>query len=83
VVPRYKERWISLKVSRKVAEVVRVAASTMGISVSEFARQAILERLERMNVMGSEVKAALTKGAGAELIEAGVGLRGGSHERQR
>jgi uncharacterized protein (DUF1778 family) len=81
--PRYKERWISLKVSRKVAEVVKIAASTMGISVSEFARQAILERLERMNIMGSEVKAALTKGVGAELIEAGAGLREESHERQR
>lgn len=40
---------------------VKATALTMGVSVSEFARQAVLEKLERMNVLSSEVKAILSR----------------------
>lgn len=50
-----------MKVSQTVAKIVKLTASTMGISISEFARQAILEKLERMNLMGSEVKALIAQ----------------------
>ncbi|PUA32959.1 MAG: hypothetical protein B9J98_03485 [Candidatus Terraquivivens tikiterensis] len=56
-----KTCWISVKVSQTVAKIVKLTASTMGISISEFARQAILEKLERMNLMGSEVKALIAQ----------------------
>lgn len=32
-----------------------------GVSVSEFARQAIIEKLERLNVVSSEVKTVLAR----------------------
>jgi hypothetical protein len=57
----FKSRWVGVRLSGRVYSVVKAAASIAGVSVSEFVRQAILERLERMNVMGSEVKAALAK----------------------
>ena len=57
----HKVRWISVKVSERIWNVVKTAASTMGISISEFTRQAILEKLERMNVIASEVKAVLAQ----------------------
>jgi predicted DNA binding CopG/RHH family protein len=60
-----KDRWISVKVSEKIAETVKVVASTMGISVSEFTRQAILEKLQQMNLVSTQVKAALTQ----EVVE--------------
>ena len=61
----HKDRWISVKVSEKIAETVKVVASTMGISVSEFTRQAILEKLQEMNLVSTQVKAALTQ----EVVE--------------
>lgn len=54
-----------MKVSEKIAETVKVVASTMGISVSEFTRQAILEKLQEMNLVSTQVKAALTQ----EVVE--------------
>jgi len=59
-----KSCWISVKVSERVAKIVRTVASAMGVSVSEFTRQALLEKLERMNIVGSEVKAVLFQEAG-------------------
>jgi len=56
-----KTRWISVKVSQRIAQITKTVALAMGISVSEFTRQAILEKLERINVMSSEVKAALSQ----------------------
>jgi hypothetical protein len=53
-----------VKVSERVAKIVRTVASAMGVSVSEFTRQALLEKLERMNIVGSEVKAVLFQEAG-------------------
>lgn len=61
VIDVHKNRWISVKVSERIAEIIRTAASAMGVSKSEFTRQAVLEKLERMNVVGSEVKAALAQ----------------------
>jgi len=55
----YKNKWISVKVSQRIAQIIKTAAFAMGISVSEFIRQAILEKLEHMNVLSSEVKSAL------------------------
>lgn len=52
-----KSHWINVKVSHRVAEMVKALASTMGVSTSEFVRQALLEKLERMNVISSELKA--------------------------
>ena len=47
--------------SERIAEIIKAAASAMGVSKSEFTRQAVLEKLERMNVVSSEVKAALAQ----------------------
>lgn len=55
-----KSRWINVKVSQRIAEMVKVLASTMGLSTSEFVRQALLEKLERMNVISPELKVAST-----------------------
>jgi len=52
-----KSRWINVKVSQRIAEMVKALASTMGVSTSEFVRQALLEKLERMSVISSELKA--------------------------
>lgn len=56
-----KDRWISVKVSGRIAETVKTVAGAMGISVSEFTRQALLERLERLNLVSSEVKEILAR----------------------
>jgi predicted transcriptional regulator len=61
-----KNCWISVKVSERVAKIVKTVASAMGVSVSELTRQALLEKLERMNIVGSEVKAVLFQEAGKD-----------------
>ncbi len=55
----YKNRWISVKVSERIAEIVKTVALTMGISVSEFTRQAILEKLEHMGILSPELESSL------------------------
>jgi hypothetical protein len=61
-----KKCWLTVKISERVAEIVKIASSALGISVSEFTRQALLEKLERMNIVSSEVKTILSQKAGNE-----------------
>jgi len=56
-----KDCWLTVRVSEKIARIVRTTADLMGLSVSELLRQAILEKLERMNLIGSEIKAVLSR----------------------
>ena len=51
-----KDCWLTVRVSEKMAQIVRTTADLMGLSVSELLQQAILEKLELMNPTESEVK---------------------------
>jgi len=50
-----------VRISERVSEIIKAVAATMGISCSEFVRQAVLEKLQSLSVIGSEVKAELSK----------------------
>jgi hypothetical protein len=70
----HKNCWISVKVSERVAEIVKIASSALGISVSEFTRQALFEKLERMSIVSSEVKTVLSQKAGNEQSQKPGGI---------
>ena len=56
-----KKCWVCVRISERVSEIIKAVAATMGISCSEFVRQAVLEKLQSLSVIGSEVKAELSK----------------------
>ena len=56
-----KKRLIGVRISERMSEIIKAAAATMGISCSEFVRQAVLEKLQSLSVIDSEIKAALSK----------------------
>ena len=56
-----KKCFIGVRISERVSEIIKAVAATMGISCSEFVRQAVLEKLQSLSVIGSEVKAELSK----------------------
>jgi len=51
-----KHYWLTTRVEERVAVLVKKAAQAMGISISEFLRMALLEKLLSLNLLGAEVK---------------------------